>query len=244
MKKKFLFFEGTAFLALSLCVSLSACGSDDDDAPEVKDGSYAPAGVVAVDLGLPSGTKWANVNLGASKPEDTGDYFAWGEIVGYSLESSGEHFAWSNYQWGNGDESSLTKYGFENKYGKFGVEDNLTILSLEDDAAHVIWGGNWHIPTSDDIKELVEKCTWTWVKHGDTNGYEIKGANGKSIFIPAAGERSGNEHRFLNTGGRIWTSTLASDDPRHAQYLLFYGGEHSLKDFNRYYGLTIRPVTK
>lgn len=241
MKKNFLFFGKMAFFTLSLCASFASCSSDDNDA-EVTDGSHAPAEVIAVDLGLPSGTKWANVNLGASTPESFGDYFAWGEIVGYSYDPLVEHdFSWDNYEWGNPETSSLKKYNFDSNYG---VKDEFTTLILEDDAANVIWGGNWRIPTADELNELRTQCTWNWTKHGSINGYEVTGTNGKSIFIPAAGERSGKENRFQNTGGRIWSSSLASDDPKHAQFFLYYGGERMINTGDRKNGFPIRPVTK
>ncbi len=116
-----------------------------------------------IDLGLPSGLLWANQNIGASKPEEFGDYFAWGEVEPLD----------ENYKWGS-----------DNKYG-----DRCSRVSFElvDDAARQIWGGSWRVPLPEEIEELIAECEWTWTVLNNVNGYEVKGPNGNSIFLPAAG---------------------------------------------------------
>ena len=108
-----------------------------------------------VDLGLPSGTLWATMNVGASSPEDCGYYFAWGET------STKDAYEWSNYIWCNGSENTLTKYCSEKDYGEV---DNRTLLLPEDDAATVNWGAAWRMPTEAQMQELITRCKWTSVK--------------------------------------------------------------------------------
>ena len=116
-----------------------------------------------VDLGLPSGLLWASCNIGAENPEEFGDYFAWGEVEPLD----------ENYKWGS-----------DNKYG-----DRCSRVSFElvDDAARQIWGGSWRVPLPEEIEELIAECEWTWTVLNNVNGYEVKGPNGNSIFLPAAG---------------------------------------------------------
>ena len=138
----------------------------------------------AVDLGLPSGTLWADRNVGADSPEAYGDYFAWGEIEPKTI------YGWSNYKWCNGSYDTLTKYC---TYSSDGTVDNKTTLDLEDDAAYVNMGSEWRMPTITEQQELIDNCTWTWTTQNGVNGYKVTGNNGNSIFLPAAGFRSGTD---------------------------------------------------
>ena len=103
-----------------------------------------------VDLGLPSGTLWADRNVGADSPEAYGDYFAWGETTPKST------YNWSTYKWCNGDRYTMTKYCTSSSYG---TVDNKTVLDPEDDVAHVKWGGIWRMPTKAEMLELQDRCT-------------------------------------------------------------------------------------
>ncbi len=150
------------------------------------------AGEEAVDLGLPSGLKWRSMNVGASKPEDYGDHFAWGET---SKKSS---YSWSNYKFGDNKMGPFSKYDTDGK----------TVLEAEDDAAIVNLGNDWRMPTFAEWKELREKCSWKWTTRGGVGGMQVTGPNGKSIFLPAAG--------YYNSGltmqgsyGSYWTSSDA-----------------------------------
>ena len=131
-----------------------------------------------VDLGLPSGLKWATCNVGATAPEEYGDYFAWGETetkATYDL---------SNYKWCNGTYESMTKYCTNSEYG---IVDNKTTLELSDDAARVNWGGSWRMPTKAEQDELrnTDNCTWEWTTQNGVNGYKVTSKkNGNSIFLP------------------------------------------------------------
>ena len=186
-----------------------------------------------VDLGL--SVKWATCNVGASKPEDYGDYFAWGETESKST------YTWSTYKWSNGttndiDEESLTKY-----YNR----DKKTMLDKEDDAATANWGGIWRMPTDAESTELIENCTWTWTSQNGVYGYKVtskkSGYTNKSIFLPSTGYYTGNELRYIqNNGIRYWTSLMATY-PITA-HGLNYGYDPSLVYLYRHYGLCVRPV--
>lgn len=153
----------------------------------------------AVDLGLPSGLKWASCNVGADNPEEYGDYFAWGET-----ETKGE-YSWSNYKYCNGSSRELTKYCNNAEYGYEGFTDNLTTLEASDDAATANWGNGWRMPTSEEVSELFSKCVWAHVVFNGVNGYAIVGVNGKSIFLPA------RQLSVNSWGGSYWTSSLYVD---------------------------------
>ena len=134
-----------------------------------------------VDLGLPSGTLWATCNVGASAPEEYGDYFAWGEITPKNI------YDWSTYKWCNGSENSITKYCTNSEYGYNGFRDGKKQLDLEDDAAYVYWGSHWRIPTEDQLDELIDECTWTWTTQNGINGRmvtKMRLVPGRSIGPP------------------------------------------------------------
>ncbi len=186
-----------------------------------------------VDLGLPSGLKWATCNVGASSPEEYGSYYAWGET------EEKENYYWSTYKWYNGSETSMTKYCTSSSYG---TVDNKTILDPEDDVAHVKWGGSWRMPTLDEQNELLNNCTWDWTTQNGVNGCIVTSkTNGNSIFLPAAG--SGGEGYVSGNNGYYWSSSLDSSNSRYACYLSFASSGCSWNDFNRCYGYPVRPVS-
>ena len=199
--------------------------------------SPAPAGVQAVDLGLPSGIKWASCNVGAEKPEDYGNYYAWGEV------SPKENYSWETYRYAN-EEVKFTKYCTNADYGDNGFTDNKTTLDPEDDAAHVNWGGSWRMPTAAEMDELLENCTWTWTTQNGVNGYQVASkTNGNSIFLPAAGLRYDDVLHAVNTAGFYFSSSLLDTDyPGYALSSYFDStGVHRDNDMRRT-GRTIRPV--
>ena len=213
---------------------------DTPDMPENPDTPDNPSGNssnghVYVDLGL--SVKWATCNVGANAPEEYGDYFAWGET------QPKDYYDWSMYKWCNGSYDNLTKYCTDSNYGKV---DNKTVLDLEDDAAHVNWGGEWRMPTIEEQQELVDYCTWKWTKVNGKNGYTVTGPNGNSIFLPAAGDRDGSD--FFNAGsyGYYWSSSLTRNLTRNSYYacsLYFGSGGASMYYNRRIYGQSVRPVT-
>ena len=189
-----------------------------------------------VDLGLPSGIKWATCNIGATKPEEYGDYFAWGEV------ESKDTYSWATYKWCNGSWDNFTKYNTSSKYG---TVDNKTVLELADDAARVNWGGQWRMPTDDEWTELRTKCTWTWTTKNGVNGYEVKSnINGNSIFLPAAGGRYDDDLDGVGDGGGYWSVSLSTDYPDDAWSVLFDSDYVYRYYHSRYYGHSVRPVFK
>lgn len=143
-----------------------------------------------VDLGLPSGIKWATYNMGALVPEAFGELYKYGETTPNIINSS-----WANYKWNNGSQCNLTKYCTDNYYGTI---DNKTILELIDDAAYTNWGTNWRSPSLNDFKELINNCTWIYKKVNNVFGYLIIGPNNNSIFLP----HEKGKHYLTNTLGR------------------------------------------
>lgn len=195
-----------------------------------------------VDLGLPSGTLWAIQNIGASKPEEIGDYFAWGETKGY--KSGKKDFSWRNYKWSgsNSKNGILTKYCSNSKYGKKGFTDNKRELDLEDDAAYVNLGSKWRIPSKAQTDELREKCDWKWMTFKGTEGYMIKGPNGNTLFLPAAGWRLDSSLADFGKRCHYWTRSLSEEWTITAYYLCRYPTGSGKRHFFRECGFSIRPV--
>ncbi|MBO7571547.1 MAG: hypothetical protein J6T48_05265 [Bacteroidales bacterium] len=192
-----------------------------------------------VDLGLPSGLLWAYSNIGATNPEDYGNYYAWGET------EPKETYDWSTYRYCNGSDSTLTKYCNNSSYGNEGFTDTLTILEADDDAATANWGTNWRMPTLTEMTELRDNCDTTWTAMNGINGMLFTSrTNGNSIFLPAAGLYIYDAGSY----GYYWSSSLYSGspgnsiEPYYACYLNFYSIYYYMSADNRYYGLTVRPV--
>lgn len=173
-----------------------------------------------IDLGLPSETLWAKMNVGASSETDNGLYFAWGETQGYA-DASTKTFSWNDYKWTEDEGSTFTKYN---------ATDGLTHLELADDAAHVNMGGDWHMPTEEQCNELLnpEYVTNEWVENYNGSGINghlfISVSNGNTMFIPAAGYYGSGEVVDIDINGIIWASTPNSRDVRHAWDVYFDGG--------------------
>lgn len=189
-----------------------------------------------VDLGL--SVKWASFNLGASSPEGYGDYFAWGET------SPKNSYTWENYLWCKGSNTTLTKYCNWSSYGYNGFTDGKTILDPEDDAAAVNLGGKWRMATYAEGSELITKCTWKWTTQNGVNGRLVTGPNGNSIFLPAAGYRTGTSLSNAGSGGYDWSSSLGTEYPYRAQDL-YFGSVNVYWNYDgRYFGLSVRPVSE
>ena len=187
-----------------------------------------------VDLGL--SVKWATCNVGATKPEEYGGYYAWGET------EEKEDYRWSTYKWCNGSETTMTKYCTNSSYG---TVDNKTTLDLEDDVAHAKWGGSWRMPTLDELKELMNNCTWQWATQNGVNGYKVTSkTNGNSIFLPAAGDRYGTNLYDSGRDGSYWSSSLHESYSNSAYSLSFFRGRYGCYDRYRYNGFTVRPVSE
>ena len=191
----------------------------------------------AVDLGLR--VKWASFNLGASKPEEYGDYYAWGETETKS------DYSWETYKWANGSETKLTKYCNATSYwAGSGSPDNKLQLDPEDDVAHVKLGGKWRMPTDFDWTELREKCTWAWTTSNGINGTKVTGPSGNSIFLPAAGYRPGTSLNDAGSNGYYWSSSLLESNSCNAKNVRFDFKVVGRSNYSRFLGLSVRPVTE
>ena len=199
----------------------------------------------AKDLGL--SVKWASFNLGATKPEDNGVYYAWGETEPYysrlvpsTIWKEGKEagYDWPSYKWCNGSSSSITKYN----------TSALTQLEPEDDAAHVKLGDKWRIPTEDEWAELRNNCSFTWTSLNGVNGLLVTslkpGYTNVSIFLPAAGVVGNTSLYYLGESGFYWTSGNNTSNKENAGYNTFETGSSGLGYgwIDRCYGLSIRPV--
>ena len=183
----------------------------------------------AVDLGL--SVKWASCNLGASKPEEYGKYYAWAATTGYASSESHD-FSWANTPYCiNGNSSSWSKY----------TSGDATLES-SDDAATVNLGGTWRMPTRAEWRELSSKCTWTWTSQNGVNGYKVSN-NGKSIFLPAAGYRYRTSSYLVGSDGNYWSGQVSSSYVHYAWCMYFNSGYRNPDgDYGRYGGFSVRPV--
>ena len=189
-----------------------------------------------VDLGLPSGLLWATRNVGATSPEDYGDYFAWGETTTKS------YYEFETYIYCNGFYFQLTKYCNYSSFGYNGFTDNLTILQPGDDAATANYGGR--TPTKEEWQELIYNTPAQWTTRNGVNGLLFTSSNGNSLFLPAAGLW----HSWLSgagDNGYYWSSSLNTDDPvgpTTAWEFNFYSGNQGVNGGRRDYGRSVRAV--
>ncbi len=188
----------------------------DDIEFEVK--SFTTDSFIGVDLGLPSGLKWATYNVGASKPEDYGNYYAWGETA-----TKGEYT----------EQNSVT----------YGQEISDFSGNAQYDAARANWGDPWRMPTEAEIVELLNDCAWTRTTQNGVNGYKVTGPNGNSIFLPATGYCYGSSRNSVGEVGFYWSSESYESDTINAYFFGFDSENHGFGLNSRYYGLTVRPVS-
>ena len=174
----------------------------------------------AVDLGL--SVKWASWNVGADKPEGLGNLYAWGELSPKT------------------DYSASTYKFYSDGYTKYGSVDNKYQLDSEDDVARQTWGDKWRIPTTEELKELSEKCTFTKTELNGVPVTKVTGPNGNFIYFPYPGNFTDKYLYYKNSIGSYWSSNLRSDS--YAEDLDFISGMPSLNGDSRYHGQSIRPV--
>ena len=204
----------------------------------------APPTPTLVDLGL--SVKWASFNLGASKPTEYGGYYQWAGTTDVSDTSI--YLDWNNCPYHTGSSYSLgwTKYNTESSHG---TVDDKTILEVMDDAASIALGGNWRIPMDPEWSELMntDNCSWTWTSIDGVNGYKVQskkpGYTDKWIFLPAAGVRSKDGLYDVGLYGYYWSSFLDTVGPSAACGMFFDSINASGDYFNRYPGLSVRPVS-
>ncbi len=210
-------------------------------------GGETPSTMEYVDLGLPSGLKWAKCNLGASKPSESGDYYAWGETAPKA------EYTWATYKWmqaGQSDWKYITKYTFADGVtegiwydsAREFIGDNKTVLVAADDAATQQLGSPWRMPTIDEIQELLVNCTWTWTTQDGVNGYQVDGPNGNAIFLPAAGYRKVSGLKYAGSQGYCWSSSLSTTESNCAYSLDLHSDRYLIARTYRYFGYTVRPV--
>ena len=214
-------------------------------------GGAAPTAEQAIDMGL--SVKWAPWNVGASKAEENGAYFAWGEI------NTKETYDWGTYYWmaeGKSNWININKYQIKDgqtdgywydNVGEF-IGDGKSTLEREDDAATANWGSGWRMPTMAELEELMneDNCTWTWVENyndSDLNGYEVKSKTTAGLlFLPAAGYRWDSYLGRAGGNGYYWSSELNSGHADYARYLRFSSSYRYSSYDDRYYGFSVRAV--
>lgn len=200
-----------------------------------------------VDLGLDSGTLWAKCNIGATTETEGGVFFQWGETSGISGSLVGkysdENYYWASYKYCNGTYTTLTKY---NNNLSCGTVDNKTTLDPEDDAATHIMGGDWRMPTKDEIDELLRGTTNERITINGVNGrkFTSKTDTNKYIFIPAAGYYYDGSVYNVDDGGFVWSSSLYTSRPYYARDLYFLLGTCDMGYTDRSYGKAVRAVRK
>ncbi len=188
-----------------------------------------------VDLGLPSGTIWATRNVGASVPEDYGDYFAWGETEPKSV------YDWVTYKWTYYDANGDLKFSKYNTGSYYGAVDNKTELDPSDDAACAHYPGG-RMPSLEQIQELIDNCHWQWTQRIDVKGQLVTGPNGNTMFLPAAGGRWYESLVDVGSHGYFWSRTLHSDFPNYAYGLDVRSAGGYWRSLNRYGGHAVRAV--
>lgn len=209
-----------------------------------------------VDLGLPSGTLWATCNVGATRPEEYGNYIAWGETT------EKDDYGWSAYKYGVGEYN-----GNYSKIAKYNISDSKTTLDLADDAAYINWGDRWRMPTYEQQDEIRNECYWVWTenyKGSNVKGYIVYKAKGAidrgrkiykneilsssytlydtHIFLPAAGRRYNGGLYNEGLCGHYWFLLRDYNDPVYARSVFFNPYNVLTQDDLRHVGCTIRPV--
>lgn len=223
MKRKVIYKVNIMALLVFLPVMLYMCKNSKysdfiiNDSFEQIDGQIN--GYDYVDLGLPSGLKWATCNVGASSPSEYGNYYAWGEVEPKSSYEGGNNVTNGKEI---GDISGNPQY----------------------DAARANWGGTWRMPTKIEFEELIDNCTWRWMGKLGYKGYMVTGPNGNSIFLPAAGYRYGTSLYYAGSYGYYWSSTPFESYTQLAYRLYFNSDFHDTNWSGRYYGRSVRPVSE
>lgn len=182
-----------------------------------------------VDLGLPSGLKWATTNVGASSPSEYGNYYAWGKTTSWSLYDHSD---------------SLRYLTLISDLRTSGIIDTSGELTMSHDVSQTKWRSTWRMPTRDEFQELIDNCTWSWISM--KRGYKVTGPNGNSIFLPAAGFSQGNSPIATGANGFYWSTTPYEDgNGRVGSFCLrFHSGDWEMSSGARSQGRTVRPVSK
>lgn len=230
-------FARVASLAILVLFLLTGCNTEKKDAGEetisVKKSQNGPKtgrlnNYDWVDLGLPSGLKWASHNVGADAPEDFGYYIAWGETEPKDEYSS---------------INSITYKVSSKKLMKEGIIDETGTLTKNHDVAHVIWGEGWRIPTIEEWGELIDKCNWNFAAFNGVNGYLVTGPNNNMIFLPAAAFMQNTSVDNVGDFGDYWSSSVVNELSGNAYSMGYSSKSYGRRRYARYAGRTIRAVT-
>ncbi len=181
-----------------------------------------------VDLGL--SVKWATCNVGADYPEESGEYFAWGEV--YAGNGTIENYKWHEFP--HSELVDISKYNPN--------VDNKITLESSDDVVRRKWGYEWRMPTLSEVEELIAKCTWNFTNRNGVPGYNVIGPNGSSIFLPMSGHIDINQKHYVGHSGFYWTSSLFKADCNRAYSLRFTSNDNYVTYVERYIAQTVRAV--
>lgn len=177
----------------------------------------------AIDLGLPSGTKWCCCNVGASRPEDYGGYYAWGETSEKSVYS-------------------CDTYAFYDNTNDKCINIGSDISGTQYDVAYVRMGDPWRMPTHEQQMELMKYCTQVWTQRNGVNGILVTGSNGGQVFLPVAGSRWDGDLSYAGSSGYYWSSSLGPYYDGNACGLYFGSGIWGWGSYDRGSGRSVRPV--
>ena len=230
------FLKATTSFMLLLLFAMSCQKSDEPNSGGDDDGNVLN-GHEYVDLGLPSGTKWATCNIGANAPEEYGDYFAWGETAPKGI------YDWKSYRYGGfvDERYALAKYCTGSGYGLNGFVDDLTLLEPNDDAAMANWGAGWRMPTIEEWGELFMNTDGMWVVQNGVNGWRFTATNGNSLFLPAAGYWW--DDTFNSDLGLYWSASVNNEFPYRAWGFHFNSdSSHLCGSSDRNRGQVLRAV--
>lgn len=192
-------------------------------------------GYAYVDLGLPSGLKWAAYNIGAETPEASGGYYEWGETEETDFKlTTNKHIS---------ADKTILKYNVNPDQGDV---DNKLVLDPEDDVAHVLWGGRWRMPTDEEAKELHECCRWEETTLNGVSVTKITGPSGKSIYLPHTGYYAGSNLFSGGTEGCYWTATLCTGGyaKDYCSYSQAFKAPYAISNLRRTCGASVRAVAE
>ncbi len=206
-------------LAIGLCIAVSSCAKDEDEPGNPSNpgggGSTTTVKPQYVDLGLPSGIKWATFNVGATSPEEPGGYYAWGET----------------FQKNEYNKETYTVAGITEDFSG----------DARYDVATAKWGDNWRTPKIEEITELIEECEWERGSLAGVNGWWVTGPNGNNIFLPQGGYYSDSYLASVGSWGKYWSSTPSSGS--YSALMDMLGSFSPSKGYTaRYSGYSVRPV--
>ena len=259
------FFGSMAVLPAVIAFLVSCRPDTPDETPVMPEGAVDMGIVMTREDGTTYKLYWAESNLCESglcqRPEDLGDYYAWGETQPYyatghsqdnpctDWKSGKDGYYWNSYKWCNGDNNKLTRYcpsGGTDYWDGGGTPDNKSEFKdydYADDAARAVLHGKWRMPTRAEWAALCEQCTWDEINVNGVIGYQVTADNGNSIFIPAAGFREGTEVDEVQIYGNYWSSTIHNDyaakNVLFTSIVVYTDNNYYI---NRYFGQSVRLV--